>query len=67
MVNKLSALLVFTWMIVIPSMFAWDANAELPESTGVVCESPPVQIVKLAPFKCTTRAEGLVFTVMNCE
>lgn len=54
--NKSLILLIVTWMLVIPSLIVWDANAagELPESSKVVCEAPPVQVIKLAPFTCKT-------------
>lgn len=54
--NSSAILLLITWMLVIPSLIVWDANAsgELPESSGVVCEVP--QAVKVAPFTCRGKA-----------
>ena len=67
-INKALVLLVVTWMLVVPSLLVWNANAsmELPEG-GATCEIPPAQIIKLAPFTCITEPSGMFNTVMNCE
>ncbi len=67
---KSTILLIVTWMLVIPSILAWEVNAGLPESTGAVCELPPVQVIKLAPFTCITNGAVRYDTskmVINCE
>lgn len=59
--NRATALLVVTWLLVIPSVIAWDANASMElHGGGETCEIPKAQVitVKLAPFECTT--EGAV-------